>query len=99
MSKARKGRDLNKLDFAKVEERAAARGLEKALKNQKEKVSLVIAVNKENGRKSAGIILNKKEGKTYVFFFDPKKEYFKPGYKVMYKLNSKTGLAYKVTKI
>ncbi len=88
MGKARKAKDLFKLDLAEVEETAVLRGVKKALKNQKEKVGLVIAVNTD-GRKSIGIILNKTEMKTYAFYFDGTKEAFKAGNKVRYKLNKK----------
>ena len=64
------------------------------------KIGLVISIDK-GGREeeSAGIILNKKEMKTYAFFFDSKKEDYKAGDKVRYKLYRKTGVAYEVVKV
>lgn len=65
--------------------------------NRETKVGVVISVDRAE-KESAGIILNKKEGKTTAFFFDEKKENFKTGDKVRYR-EGKRGVAYEVTKI
>ena len=69
------------------------------MKSRKERIGLIISIDKEGrGGESAGIILNKKERKTYGFFFDVR-ENLKTGDKVKYKLNKITGVAYEIRKI
>lgn len=69
------------------------------MKNKVWKTGSVISIDKTGpGKESMGIILNKKEQKTYGFFFN-RKENFKAGDKVRYKVNLKKGTAHEVTKI
>ncbi len=69
------------------------------MKSRKESIGLIISIDTgKRGEESAGIILNKKEGKTYGFFFEAKED-LKTGDKVRYKLNKKNGVAYEVRKV